>query len=197
MNRYFFFSLMVGGVLLASCQNDEITSVRVPKEVVAPMPLMSPPAAGSAAPMGELPASSASDQGIHWTVPAGWKEQPPSQMRVGSFKAGDGTAEGADISVVPLSGEAGGLLPNVNRWRGQISLAPLSEADLNHVIKTIHPGGRAMTYVEFSNQGRRLAAAIFEKGGQTWFFKMIGDDRSVESQKAAFSSFLGSLRFDK
>ena len=57
---------------------------------------------------------------LTWKLPEGWKENPPSEFRVASFKVEDK----ADVSVVPLPGAAGGDLSNVNRWRGQVELPP-------------------------------------------------------------------------
>jgi hypothetical protein len=181
-----------------SCQKDEITVVRVPKEAAPSMPPMSGmPGSPPPASMPNLPGPSDEAQNIHWTLPSGWIEQPASQMRVGSFKAKSAGGEEADISVIPLSGEAGGLLSNVNRWRGQISLAPLSEDQVTTNVKTIAPGGRTMKAVDFSNQGREVVAAIYERAAQTWFFKMTGTEKAVGAQKEAFKKFLGSLRFDE
>lgn len=194
--------IALGCLALLACQNDEITSQRVPKAAVSMSPHASM-APAPAAPMGggsdmgsaeglELPSQ---NHGLHWKAPASWVEEPASQMRVGSFKAKDAQGRVADISVVPLSGVAGGLTANVNRWRGQIQLAPLSEAELKTQIKTIQPNGLNMTYVEFFNQGRGLAAAIYEKGAQTWFFKMTGEDQAVKNQKDNFQKFLTELHF--
>ncbi len=102
------------------------------------------------------------------------------------------------MSVIPLSGEAGGDLSNINRWRGQINLEPMSEADLSAQSETIKPGGNPMRYVDFvsrdlmiHNQKKRLMAAIYRQGGnRTWFFKMTGEDATVLSAKPAFMQFL-------
>ena len=51
-----------------------------------------------------------------WTKPPGWAELPPTSMRLGNFTAGGGQAE---ITVMTFPGNVGGLLANVNRWRGQ------------------------------------------------------------------------------
>jgi hypothetical protein len=38
-------------------------------------------------------------------------------------------------------------------------------------------------------------AAIYTKGETSWFFKMIGEDATVESATPAFFQLLRSLRF--
>jgi hypothetical protein len=151
--------------------------------------------------MGMKPAASSSD--IGWKVPAGWKEEAPSSMRVGSFLAKGSNGESVDISVVPLSGDAGGDLANVNRWRGQINLSPISDAELAQNGETITPGGHSMFLVDMvstellvdNKHPKRLIAAAYKQGGRTWFFKMTGEDKAVQETKPAFLQFLKSLRF--
>src|SRR5262245_25745365 len=98
-------ALFASTLLLASgCRRDDITVQRVPKESGMPS---------------SLPAPAATRSGIRWIAPAGWTEQPASGMRAASFRVPAGE-EFIEVSVVPLGGEAGGELANVNRWRGQL-----------------------------------------------------------------------------
>src|SRR5882672_1397637 len=77
---------------LAGCNRDDIKVQQVPREVDASIqsvdslgaPTMMP--AGPHAGMDMGMGNSAPAQ-VKWTLPAGWQEKPPSQMRVGSFNA--------------------------------------------------------------------------------------------------------------
>ena len=205
-------------ILVAGCHKDEISTTWVPKdnEIPAAMPGMSqqqmPPGhppisdSGQTMPSSDQQASSAGqshDKGLTWKLPKGWMEQPASAMRVGSFLATASNGQKVDISIVPLSGDAGGNLANINRWRGQIGLGPFEEKDLSTVLKTIHPGNRDMLLVDFVSEqniveGRykkRLVAVIYTTAQQTWFFKMLGEDEAVRSLKPVFEEFLGNLKF--
>src|SRR5579859_7137807 len=51
---------------------------------------------------------------LKYTLPAGWTEKAPSQMRVASFDVSE-NGKSADISVVPLGAMSGGDLANVSR----------------------------------------------------------------------------------
>ena len=62
-----------------------------------------------------------------WTAPAGWIEQAASGFRKGSFLVRDKDGKTADVSVISFPEAAGGLLANVNRWRNQLKLAPISD----------------------------------------------------------------------
>lgn len=182
------------GVIVTGCQNDSIHTYSIPKEAPPAMP----PAMGM-----DMTAPAADAKELRWTTPKGWKEQAPSAMRLGSFLIRGENSQTADMSVVPLSGEAGGDLANINRWRGQINLGPMTAADFSAQSETIKPGGLRMTYIDFVSRDRlinnrykkRLMAAIYHRGDRTWFFKIIGEDATVLSAKAAFLQFLRSLRF--
>ncbi len=175
---------------LASCQRDTITSIWVPKEETIT-------AASSHQSTGR--------SGISWHLPEGWIEQAPADMRVGSFIAKAANGQEVDISIVPLTGMAGGMLANINRWRGQIQLPSLEETDLDGQTKKITLGNRPMTYVDFSSADpliegkykKRIIAAIYEHQGKTWFFKMTGEEEAIGSVEAGFKKFLSDLHFDE
>jgi hypothetical protein len=61
-----------------------------------------------------------------WKTPEGWTEQGGSGMRAATFTMGD-PAEKVECSVIALPNDAPAsdeyILPNVNRWRGQLGLA--------------------------------------------------------------------------
>ena len=62
-----------------------------------------------------------------WLIPEGWELGKKSSMRIGSFSVQDGNDSSLDISVTAFPGDLGGLLPNVERWLGQIGLNPGKE----------------------------------------------------------------------
>ena len=53
-------------------------------------------------------------------------------MRLASFDIPFSDGVG-DLSIVSLGGASGGLLANVNRWRGQVNLSPISESEILNV----------------------------------------------------------------
>ncbi len=200
------FFAIVTLVATSACQKDAVSTYQVPKEA-APAPAMAPammsnslppnhpPIGGDMTPAENTAPVENTRREATWKVPSGWQEQTPTEMRLGSFLIKGDNGKQADMSVVPLSGDAGGDLANINRWRGQISLAPIEEQDLAKESKTISPADRRMLFVDFANQGKRLMAAIYHREGRTWFFKMTGDDVLVENSKPAFMQFLRNLTF--
>jgi hypothetical protein len=105
----------------------------------------------------------------------------------------------ADVSVISFPKEAGGLMANVNRWRDQLKLAPISDPAQAGTPMAV--GGREMFFVDLVSEQPiapdgskpRILGGIFPAEGETWFFKMIGPDALVESQRETFKQFLQSV----
>jgi hypothetical protein len=191
MNSRWFFISLFAFAMVSGCKRDSIQTYLAPKEVAA-MPPMS---------AGGMDDTQAQPQ-VTWKIPEGWQEQPPSSMRVGSFLIKGAKGGTADMSVVPLSGDAGGDLANINRWRGQIQLPPLSDDELAQASHTITSHGRSMRWIDFVSTPqagptalKRITATIYKRGEQTWFFKMTGDAETVHAAQPAFRAFLNSLEF--
>ncbi len=135
-----------------------------------------------------------------WDVPAGWREVSPSELLLAKFLVG-GNEGGAEITVSAFPGSTGGVLANVNRWRGQVGLAPVDEAEANkHATSLDVMGGRAML-VDVSGknaktgQPARLIGVIVPREGQTWFYKLMGNPGVAEREKSAFLKFVQSVRY--
>jgi hypothetical protein len=136
-----------------------------------------------------------------WDVPVNWREQPGSPVALASFQVSDEAGEKADITVTRLAGEGGGALANVNRWRWQIGLPPVSEAELGRIAKTLDIGGSKAMLVDLTGTdartGRRarLIAASVVREGSTWFYKLIGDEKLVARERESFMKFLQTVRY--
>lgn len=128
-----------------------------------------------------------------WNAPPHWQQQPPSAMRKGSFLVR--TERGsADISIIVLPGEAGGLLANVNRWRGQIGLEPIGESELERTSAPM-AGATNARVVDMAGVDQHTVAVVVPRGEQTWFFKMTGAPAVVEAEKAAFLKFVETVDY--
>jgi hypothetical protein len=144
--------------------------------------------------------SSASAAKPTWTVPAGWQEVPPAQFLLAEYSITGVNGAKAEVNVAQLAGGGGGVLANVNRWRGQIGLDPVDETGLAKLTTTLNvTGGQAtfvdMTGTDMSGQPTRLVAAIVPMGDATWFYKLMGDEKVVASQKDAFTKFVQTTRY--
>ncbi|MGH7975143.1 MAG: hypothetical protein ACREDS_00765 [Limisphaerales bacterium] len=136
-----------------------------------------------------------------WTVPADWKPLPPAEFLLAEFSIAGTNGANADVNVAELAGEGGGLLANVNRWRGQLGLPQISETDLQPLINSIDAPNGKISVVDFtgkdSKTGKptRLIGAVVPQNGQTWFYKLMGDETVVAQQKDAFIKFIRSANY--
>lgn len=179
-----FFCCAAVVALWTGCGKEEIKVYSVPKEIA--------PAARMAAAQSDISASPNAAP-IHWSAPSGWQELEPTSMRVGNFLVSSGDKK-AEVSVIPFPGQVGTELSNVNRWRKEIGLPDIGESDVS--AENISIGDTKGKLYDLSGSELQTLAAILEKDGTTWFFKMRGDKEIVSQNKPAFVDFLKSVHFD-
>jgi len=133
----------------------------------------------------------------NWQVPAGWQEVSGEQFLIAKFTlTGDGGATAA-VNVSSSPGDGGGLAANVSRWRGQLGLSPSP----NNLATPVDITGGKASLVDFSGtdartgQPARLVGIVVSLPDQMWFYKLMGDSKVVESQKAAFTKFVQGVKY--
>jgi hypothetical protein len=132
---------------------------------------------------------------IKWTTPEGWTEVPPSSMRYASFSAQAEDGGKIDISIVTFPGDGGSDADNINRWRGQMGLAP---ADANAVTSQVAPlktEDTMFSTTDIAGDKTRTIAAWTRRDGRVWFFKATGPTAAIEKEKPNFVKFIESVRF--
>jgi hypothetical protein len=154
-------------------------------------------------PPAAAPAPTSSEGKPEWQVPAGWQEIDGGQFLVAKFIISGSDNSQAAVNVSMSAGEGGGVLGNVNRWRGQLGLAPQSQADVDKSITSVDiQGGKAML-VDLSGTDMKSGAktrfigAVVPKGQQTWFYKLMGPPQLVEQQKDTFAKFIQTAKYQK
>jgi hypothetical protein len=119
-------------------------------------------------------------------------------MRAATFELPQGSGK-AEVTVVALPGDVGGELANVNRWRGQIALPPITEGQLAGVRVAVRSRAGDIFVYDFTTGGAkktRLVAGMIQVSGVTWFFKLTGDEAAVSAAKPAFLKLLEGLKSD-
>ena len=135
---------------------------------------------------------------LEWTAPSEWIAKEPVPPRKGSFtlRAADGSE--ADLSIISFPGEAGGLVENLNRWRNQLQLPPMSATELGSTSTTAAKGDLRFTIVDYAGttaKGKtRIVGGVLPLSSETYFFKLQGPDTAVGEHKAAFLEFLQTVR---
>lgn len=173
------------------------------------------PASGmGSAGMGALPPTNASpvDIKVTWTLPETWMiRDSANAMRVGSFAVPDPSVahmgamdpHALDVSVVQLSGEAGGLEANILRWMGQVGLIATPD-ELKALVasapKLKVKTGQEGIFVDFTErlsgdmtQSKSIFGAIVMTKDYTVFVKAMGLRERLIRHKAEIEDFCESL----
>lgn len=88
-----------------------------------------------------------------WQLPDGWQQQSGSGLRAATVRIPtDGDSLEISVSKLPWGGSEAELLSNVNRWRGQLQLAPISAAGLTACTRDLNVDGTTMTVVQLAGQ---------------------------------------------
>lgn len=154
-----------------------------------------------AAPQDEASVTEVLREALEWDVPAGWKELSAGGMRIASLRPAEDPD--ADCSLILLEGDGGGLVGNVNRWRGQLGLEPLSNSEVDALPRRPLLGTSAVlfdyagTYRGMGGperEGWRMLGLIATSESSTLFAKLTGPDELVQAQHQAFLDFCASVR---
>jgi hypothetical protein len=103
---------------------------------------------------------------VTWTVPEGWQREAGAGLRFASFRFGD-KEHPLELTVTPLGREAGSLLDNVKRWRGQLGLnQDIDEAELSKNVREMEVDGVKAMIVDLTgtSSGKGSMSAPFAKG---------------------------------
>jgi hypothetical protein len=119
-------------------------------------------------------------------------------MRKATYVVPGAGGADAELSVTAFPGAVGGELANVNRWRGQLQLPPLTEAELAGAVSRVTINGLPVTLVDLTggpaDRPQRLLGAIVPDHGANWFFKFTGPAALVANEKPAFLALVQSLQ---
>lgn len=167
-------------------EKDQVQAYRAPKD--AP----EEPFARAAPDAPPLPAGD-----MAWDVPDGWRaEENKSSMRVATLSAGEGDGR-IEVAISQLGGTAGGIRPNIDRWRGQIGLGDATDAELLEDTTEIRNDPARGLMVHLVGPDASMLAAIFPAQTRTWFIKATGEKTVIESHRDGFAQLCNSIRFGK
>ncbi|MEP2775680.1 MAG: hypothetical protein ABJQ29_04375 [Luteolibacter sp.] len=153
-------------------------------------------------PPAPAPAPSSDKPRISLEAPEGWEKSEGSAMRVASFRIPATDGIDGDVSVVPLMGQSGTALENVNRWRAQLKLPPLASEDDPALGQIAEGASGTILITHMVSDGPLLdgdrkgaiSTGILKAGDCTWFFKMGGEAGLVGENRAKFEAFILSAK---
>jgi hypothetical protein len=188
-------ALMLGIIVAVSGCSKKEEKPKTPPEVG----MQSPHAAG-------VP----SVAGIRWTVPKGWVEGPPRQMRHATYMTlpAEGDAEGAECAVFFFgSGQGGDTEMNIERWVSQFENAGTpsrSKREVNGLQVTMLKltgtymgmGGGPMMQQQGGSKKENfeLLGAIVAGPEGSVFFKLTGPKKTVDGIEGSFNDLIASLQ---
>lgn len=129
---------------------------------------------------------------VAYDIPEGWRESPGNSMRLVSLAVDHESGE-SEISVIRLPG-GGDVLPNINRWRGQVKLDPVNAEELKVSLEEIKVDGQAGQFTFLEGPEQSILVAIVEVDGVKWFYKMLGPTPAVQAEQVHFREFLKSVK---
>jgi hypothetical protein len=133
---------------------------------------------------------------IKFTLPKGWKEVPPGQFQTFRFLVGDEK----DPVGISISSAGGDLPSNVNRWRGQVGLEPLSDEQLAAAVTPTKVGGKDGVQIEIigppGEKQQAIIGVIAPSGSSNLFIKLKGPAKPALEQKKNFEAFVKSLKLE-
>lgn len=198
-------------------REDEVRSYSAPKDPVPSTAPVSLAAAVDARPVGAQPggapppapmAAAAQAEGqampLEWTLPEGWKQDPqPRAMRVATVIAESNGKRGELIVTRFRTGGFGSLVDNLNRWRQQVGLPPVTDEKEVTAEKTTVGGLEAKVF-DFAGPAadgnpakRNRVVMVDTPAGDAWFFRFIGPADHIEQQRGSFDALLKSVKFTK
>jgi hypothetical protein len=147
-------------------------------------------------------AAATANAGYEYDLPQGWSALPAAQFREVNLRVG-GEAN-AECYMTTLGGGGGGLEPNVNRWRQQLSLPPMSSEQIAQLPSTTWFGAPA-TLVdiegewggmsgEHSAKDWRLVGLLQITGDRARFLKMTGPREVIARELENFQRLVASFR---
>ena len=171
-----------------------IVGKAAPKSAIGGMmpPMMGQPNARDTAAPAERSGAEVKDSGLKFDKPEEWTEAPPKQFQLARFLAKDGehTAE------IAVSQARGGRDANINRWRGQMGLNPLSPEELKQVGQPFEVGSKKGELIEIVVEDRALLGVMIPDGDQSWFIKLTGHAALAAKERSRFEAFAKSLKLE-
>ena len=133
-----------------------------------------------------------------WDVPDSWEKGKISSMRLGSYNVPHSNGL-ADLSITNFSGDGGGVLSNVNRWRKQLNLPSYSIDELDENVIIAKSGlGKYKIYkiINDNNEESAFLCAILSIENTTIFVKLVATINGINELEQVFTDFCSSFKYN-
>jgi hypothetical protein len=142
-----------------------------------------------------------SNKKFTWNTPTDWIENKinKSSLRLASYAILLNNGESADLSITKFSGNAGGVLSNVNRWRGQLDLShqTLDVIESSSLKGKSKLGDFSIYQINNDALDKAFLCMILQLPSETIFAKLSSSSIGVKFLKQDFINFCNSFRLVK
>ena len=134
-----------------------------------------------------------------WEAPLNWVKGEKTSMRIGSYKIPYSKGNG-DLSITNFQGDGGGLEANINRWRKQINLKPLTLKEISQEAiygkSSIGPY-KLFKIINEKDPSVAFLCSVISSESSTVFLKVnIAKDGILDIEKE-FIDFISTFKFSK
>ncbi|HAI11827.1 MAG TPA: hypothetical protein DCM28_08990 [Phycisphaerales bacterium] len=194
--RPFVLLAMVGCLcILSGCGDEDIEIYDAPRPAIASSPAHDPndghDHSGHDHAQPQAPAQTKAPGEFAYLLPEGWKQAEPGRMVLHSLA----TSSGATVNISAFPGDVGGVVMNVNRWRGQLGLDANSPDQIQAALTEDKLGSIAAKRVDLSNDTQRMIVSFGMVDGKTWFVKLTGTAQQIDTALPAYDQFLKSVNW--
>jgi hypothetical protein len=138
------------------------------------------------------PAAAPSSAEPAWSarIPEGWTSVPPGPMQQAKYAVTVKDGAKAEVTVSVFPSATGGTVENVKRWRRQLGLAEIPDAEVAPLAQPLNGAPEGSVIVDLKNENRAMVGAIVPRDGKWWFLKLTGEAPAVASARDAFVVFV-------
>ena len=132
-----------------------------------------------------------------WVKPDSWIEFEGSSMRLASFHVPYSYGLG-ELSLFILDGDGGGLVANVNRWRGQVGLPTQTLIEINASADNRENDLGQYQIFKIINRvdfNQAFMCAVMPMGNKTIFAKLNIEKIGINEVEGDFLDFCQSFKF--
>ena len=133
-----------------------------------------------------------------WNTPGTWIEKKNNSFSLASYEIPHQNGS-ADLSITKFSGDAGGALANVNRWRRQLNLEPqtLKQINATSIIGSSMIGNFSVYRIINEQQNQAFLCAILPYADSTIFIKLKSTIITTNALEKKFLDFCSSFKSSK
>ncbi len=146
------------------------------------------------------------ESNIKWESPEGWVSiKTDSKIRLATYSVKSGSKE-AVCTIIPLSGDGGGLKANILMWLSGLIQKEFSEVELNNFISEqkqfITSDNHKGIFIDFTTiTGKEsdlsMLVSVIELSGKTLFIKFSGATEIVTKNKEKLFKLSKSIKSEE